>query len=797
MSAVRAGSPTASAGPGSLGARRRTARRAAGSSSTSGGITLFLFLVQVASGILLAALLPARRRAGPRVGRSASSARSRTATSSATSTSGRSDLFVACLLAHLFTVVVRRSFRPPHELTWLSGHRRARARHRPRVHRRHPAVERARVHRTRASAASSRATCPSSASGCTRFMRGGDGRRPEHARARVRLPRRRAAGGAHAARRGAPLPRSRASRRSPADERRGATTIPLYPDFVVRQAVALTGRHRRRHDARDLRRPAARRRRRSARSPRRRAAALVLPARPPDRPRVAARSCSASTARASSSAPRACSASSSSRCRSSTGAAPGSPPGSRGSSSSSSPPGDQCAHLAPSLAAALAVLRRSRSPRRRPPSPAAAASAPERQRGPAGARTPALADRGDATNTCASCHATLTDDQAARAREGVPRTASTATIASAASAATRATRAIPPSARTRGRRASTPHPTHAEVPEICGGCHSDAAFMRHINARLPVGQAGALQPEPPRQAHRRRRRPTRPSCADCHGKHDILPPVVAALAGQPRRTSRSSAAAATPTRSGWASTRSRRTSSTKWEQSVHGQAFRKGNPNAPTCTGCHGAHSATPPDASSVARACGRCHEEEMKFFEQSPHSKGFRKRGLARVRRLPRQPRRRARRRALLVGTTPDATCMKCHSHDDKPRKVAERASPALLRGARARGRGGARAVSPARAPRASTSRGAALRARPARDGGARAARRRAHARSGAGRGARRRRRRRRRARPRSSSPTPSRSGAPSAAATTSRSRSRALLFVSLGAQDPASSTGGGGRRP
>jgi quinol-cytochrome oxidoreductase complex cytochrome b subunit len=32
-----------------------------------------------------------------------------------------SDMFVACLLAHMFTVMVRRSFRPPQELSWLSG----------------------------------------------------------------------------------------------------------------------------------------------------------------------------------------------------------------------------------------------------------------------------------------------------------------------------------------------------------------------------------------------------------------------------------------------------------------------------------------------------------------------------------------------------------------------------------------------------------------------------------------------------------------------------------------------------
>ncbi len=86
-----------------------------------GGITLFLLLVQVASGILL--LLHYRPDTAA-------------AHASVVRIVGEipygdlirgvhawaSDLFVACLLAHLFAVVIRRSFRPPHELTWLSGH---------------------------------------------------------------------------------------------------------------------------------------------------------------------------------------------------------------------------------------------------------------------------------------------------------------------------------------------------------------------------------------------------------------------------------------------------------------------------------------------------------------------------------------------------------------------------------------------------------------------------------------------------------------------------------------------------
>jgi cytochrome b6 len=86
-----------------------------------GGITLFLFLVEVASGVLL--LLHYRPDAGQAYG-------------SVERIIGQipygdlirgihawsSDMFVACLVAHLFSILVRRSYKPPHELAWLSGH---------------------------------------------------------------------------------------------------------------------------------------------------------------------------------------------------------------------------------------------------------------------------------------------------------------------------------------------------------------------------------------------------------------------------------------------------------------------------------------------------------------------------------------------------------------------------------------------------------------------------------------------------------------------------------------------------
>jgi quinol-cytochrome oxidoreductase complex cytochrome b subunit len=86
-----------------------------------GGITLFLLLVQVASGILLllhyrADTTEAHRSVVRIVGEIPYGDLIRGVHAWA------SDLFVGCLVAHLFTVVLRRSFKPPHELTWLSGH---------------------------------------------------------------------------------------------------------------------------------------------------------------------------------------------------------------------------------------------------------------------------------------------------------------------------------------------------------------------------------------------------------------------------------------------------------------------------------------------------------------------------------------------------------------------------------------------------------------------------------------------------------------------------------------------------
>jgi cytochrome b6 len=86
-----------------------------------GTLTLFLFLVQVVTGILLVlyyqpdpatAFASVERIAGGDVpyGNLVRNVHAWSA-----------DLFVGMLFFHLFTVLVRRSFRPPHELSWITG----------------------------------------------------------------------------------------------------------------------------------------------------------------------------------------------------------------------------------------------------------------------------------------------------------------------------------------------------------------------------------------------------------------------------------------------------------------------------------------------------------------------------------------------------------------------------------------------------------------------------------------------------------------------------------------------------
>jgi len=180
-----------------------------------------------------------------------------------------------------------------------------------------------------------------------------------------------------------------------------------------------------------------------------------------------------------------------------------------------------------------------------------------------------------------------------------------------------------------------PHESPPEAP-ACGDCHEDAVAAVegsiHGYARLREMTSSARGREAP-------------SCASCHGTHDILP------SDDPASRSHRSRVAET-----CASCHGQEVLPANgfvrfaevvdaYARSVHGQSASAGSTEAATCTDCHGHHelrgsfdSASPIHPRNVAHTCGGCHAEIADQYSASIHG------------------------RALEAGVTDSPTCTSCH---------------------------------------------------------------------------------------------------------------------------------------
>ena len=145
----------------------------------------------------------------------------------------------------------------------------------------------------------------------------------------------------------------------------------------------------------------------------------------------------------------------------------------------------------------------------------------------------------------------------------------------------------------------------------------------------------------------------------------------------------------------------------KWQRSAHARALLGGNPQAPSCTGCHGPHSATPPRATTVGRVCGQCHPDQLEAFRQSPHSKAFRKLGLSEC--VPCHDPHEARRSSWDINSS-EFVCNRCHAKDVVQRQVAAELSQ-MVSLPRARGWYAPKLVTKHSRPRASMFMGHSIR--------------------------------------------------------------------------------------
>ncbi len=143
---------------------------------------------------------------------------------------------------------------------------------------------------------------------------------------------------------------------------------------------------------------------------------------------------------------------------------------------------------------------------------------------------------------------------------------------------------------------TVPHP-HKLEPVDCSGCHRRVAHQLRLGAHAP-----------PKNGAKSRA----PSCASCHGSHDVVKTGSAAFRNTiPRRC---------------ASCHEERYEG--YMDRFHGQAAALGMAKAPRCSDCHNPHRPLPPDNSqsriapaNLVATCGACHKKaNLNFTQFDPH---------------------------------------------------------------------------------------------------------------------------------------------------------------------------------
>ena len=236
---------------------------------------------------------------------------------------------------------------------------------------------------------------------------------------------------------------------------------------------------------------------------------------------------------------------------------------------------------------------------------------------------PARGVAADVPATCNSCHAAAQERLAASVHHAVPcrdchEGAETYTVpADQAEALRRGGAAALPFEHGAGFVAQ---PARQDVPALCGDCHADVTRMNPFGLR--TDQLAQYKTSMHGQALFVRQDERVAVCTDCHGPaHDVLAPShplsrtyplnVPDTCGRCHADAALMGHYALPAEV-----------VAEYRASVHGRALlEKHDTGAPTCSTCHGNHSAAPPGFASVGAVCGRCHELDAKYFATSIHA--------------------------------------------------------------------------------------------------------------------------------------------------------------------------------
>jgi hypothetical protein len=174
------------------------------------------------------------------------------------------------------------------------------------------------------------------------------------------------------------------------------------------------------------------------------------------------------------------------------------------------------------------------------------------------------------------------------------------------------------------RKGFVGRPVGRQVVQVCGRCHSDAAFMRQYNPALRVDQVTEYSASVHGQRLFGLGDAKVATCSSCHTPHHILPASdtrssvapenVAATCGHCHADSTYMQPYGIPTNQ-----------LERYRESAHWTALSlEGDRSAPTCNDCHGNHGAAPPGVDWVGNVCGQCHSVMAAYFAASFHSRVF-----------------------------------------------------------------------------------------------------------------------------------------------------------------------------
>jgi len=172
-------------------------------------------------------------------------------------------------------------------------------------------------------------------------------------------------------------------------------------------------------------------------------------------------------------------------------------------------------------------------------------------------------------------------------------------------------------------------PQRAEIPDFCGRCHSDAAFMKRFQPDARVDQETEYWTSQHGMLLRQGDDKVA-TCVDCHGVHGIRGPDDPRSPVHPTQVAETCGGchASPEYMAGYTLPDGRPLpvdQLARWQRSAHAHALiDREDLFAPTCNDCHGNHGATPPGLDSISFVCGQCHGREATLFRGSRKQQGF-----------------------------------------------------------------------------------------------------------------------------------------------------------------------------